>query len=188
MVGKFPDLGSIKARANSLRTQRPRKINVDVFFKPEKYLIRLPVEKIVADTKVSREGVERYKQKILNKEKVGPIIVIKHPNDELYAVLDGHHRYFAHLELDEKEIDCALAGDYSSVVFYMTKHGYFQPNKEITEHVRAPAHQFHLDLEKFLSDFLKDPSKLEKKLKIYANIINDKINRGQNRQTKKTSQ
>ena len=55
---------------------RGREINVDAFSNPEKYLVRLPVEKIIADTKVSREGVDKYKQKIKCGEKVAPIIEV----------------------------------------------------------------------------------------------------------------
>jgi hypothetical protein len=40
-----------------------------------------------------------YQKRIQNGEKIGPLIVVKHPNFDLYAVLDGHHRYYALLEL-----------------------------------------------------------------------------------------
>ena len=33
---------------------RKSEINIDVFANPEKYLVRLPIDKIVADTKVDR--------------------------------------------------------------------------------------------------------------------------------------
>jgi len=138
---------------------REREINVDVFANPEKYLIRLPIEKIIADSKVSPEGVERYKQKIKSGEKVAPIIVVKHPRFEVYAVLDGHHRYYAYLELGKKEVDCALAGDFSSVFFFMTEHGYFQPKAEVREELRRPVPLFHENFEEFLKNFLKEPNK-----------------------------
>lgn len=131
-------------------------INVDVFINPTKYTIRLPVKKIVADNKVSKQGIQVYKQKITNKEKTTPIIVVKHPVQDLYAVLDGHHRYYAYLELGKKEIDCALAGDYSTVIFYLTEHGYFQPSPEWTEEVRQPAIKLRQNLNKFLTDFVNN--------------------------------
>ncbi len=90
----------------------------------------MPIEKIVADTKVSHEAIELYKQKIKNGEKIAPLIVVKHPRLDLYAVLDGHHRYYTLLEMGKKMVDCAFAGDFSSVIFYLTEHGFFQPNPE----------------------------------------------------------
>ena len=141
-----------------LTKPREREINIDVFANPEKYLIRLPIEKIVADTKVSPEAIELYKQKIKNGEKIPPIIVVKHPKFEVYAVLDGHHRYYAYSELGKKEINCALAGNFSSVIFYMTKNGYFQPKPEAEEETQKP-NQFHENLQDFLQNFLKDPNK-----------------------------
>jgi hypothetical protein len=129
-------------------------INADVFFNPSKYIILLPIEKIVADTKFSQQGVNLYKQKILKNEKINPIIVVKHPRKDLYAVLDGHHRYYAFLETGKKEIECALAGDYSAVIFYLTQHGYLQPIPEFTENIRQPALRFHQNLKQFLAHFL----------------------------------
>ena len=38
-----------------------REVNVDVFLHPSKYLKRLPLQEIVADTRIYRNGVERYK-------------------------------------------------------------------------------------------------------------------------------
>ena len=153
---------SLRLRIMRLTRPRGREFNIDVFANPEKYLVRLPIEKIVADTKVSREAIEQYKKKIKNGEKIAPIIVVKHPRREVYAVLDGHHRYYAFLELGKKKVNCALAGDFSSVIFYMTEHGYFQPNPEVREELRKPALQFHKNLQEFLDDFLKTPNKSER--------------------------
>ena len=133
-------------------------INADVFLNPAKYSVRLPVEKIVADSKISREGIEIYKRKIQNHEKIPPIVVVKHPRKDLYAVLDGHHRYYAYRELGRKQITCALAGDYSSVIFYLTEHGYFQPSPEITEGIRHPAIRLHHNLKQFLTNFINGKS------------------------------
>jgi hypothetical protein len=129
-------------------------INADVFIHPNKYAVWLPLAKIVADSKVSRQGIELYKQKIAQNQKINPIIVVKHPRKDLYAVLDGHHRYYAYLELGRKELECALAGDYSSVIFYLTQHGYFQPSAEFTEGFRQPALRLHQNLKQFLANFL----------------------------------
>ncbi len=137
-----------------------REINIDVFTNPSKYLRILPLEKIVADTKVHRQGVERYKEKIANGENIPPIIVVKHPTKDVYAVLDGHHRYYAYVELGKKEVECALAGDFSSVIFYMTQHGWFQPYSGITAYIRVPALRFNENLKHFLSDFSKEPYRI----------------------------
>ncbi len=153
---------SLRSRIVRLIWHRERKINIDVFSNPEKYLICLPIEKIVADTKVSAEAIELYKQKIKNDEKIPPIIVVKHPRFEVYAVLDGHHRFYACLEMGRKEIECALAGDFSSVVFYLTEHGFFQPDLETKGEMRKPVLKLHENLQDFLQNFLKDPDKMKK--------------------------
>ena len=144
----------IKKDADNLLSNKGE-VNVDVFLNPEKYAICLPINKIVADSKVSKEGVEDYKQKIKNKEKIKPIIVVKHPNKDKYAVLDGHHRYYAYLELGKKEVNCALAGSYSNVIFYLTQNGYFQPSIEITNELRRPVKKLHKNLKEFLNNFLE---------------------------------
>ena len=108
-----------------------RKINIDVFVHPDKYLIQVSTEKIVADKKVQNQIVEYYKRKIRNGEDILPIVVIKNPGQELYAVLDGHHRYYAFFELGVKNVKCAFFGDFSGLLFYMVGHGFFQPTAKI---------------------------------------------------------
>ena len=141
-----------------MRPTRGQEINIDVFQNPEKYLVLVPIDEIVADTKVSREGVEGYKQKIKSGEKIAPIIVVKHPKFEKYAVLDGHHRYYAYLELGKKEVNCALAGDFSSVIYYMTEHGYFQPGAEVRKEIHKQVFQVHENIQEFLDNFSKEPN------------------------------
>ncbi|MDR0372508.1 MAG: ParB N-terminal domain-containing protein [Nitrososphaerota archaeon] len=129
-------------------------INADVFIDPAKYTVILPIEKLVADSKVTKQGIDIYKQKLRENQKINPIIVVKHPRRDVYAVLDGHHRYYAYLELGRREVKCALAGDYSSVIFYLTEHGYFQPSPEFTKGLRQPAVNLHHNLKQFLTNFL----------------------------------
>lgn len=150
-------MDSLRFTVVRLTRGRGREFNVDVFSNPEKHVVRLPIEKIVADSKVVREGVEGYKQRIKSGEKVGLIIVVKHPKFDVYAVLDGHHRYYALLELGNRVIDCALAGDFSSIVFYMTKHGFFQPSAEVRKEIHKQTLQFHQNLQEFLDSFSKNP-------------------------------
>ena len=153
---------SLRLRIMRLTGHRAREINIDVFANPEKYLLRLPIEKIVADTKVDPEAIEMYKKKIENGEKIAPLIVVKHPKFEVYAVLDGHHRYYALLESGKKEVDCALAGDFSSLMFYMAEQGYFQPKPQTKEENQKKIIHLHENVQDFLQNFLKDPNKLPK--------------------------
>ena len=143
--------------------ERRCRLNLDVFSNPEKHLICLPIDKIVSDNKVFPETVERYKRKLEYGETVDPVIVIKHPRYDVYAVLDGHHRYFAYLELGKKEVDCALAGDFSAVFFYLTDHGFFQPNPNAKE-LKKPELKLHDNIEEFLQNFLKDPAMGQKQV------------------------
>jgi hypothetical protein len=123
-----------------------KSVNFDVLFHPEQYSLTLPVEKIIADSKVSREGIEAYKKRILNKENIGPITVLKHPDRAVYVVLDGHHRFYACSELGKQDIICAIAGDSSRVLFYLTLRGSFQPNPLITCAIRNPLFTFKQNL------------------------------------------
>jgi hypothetical protein len=166
-------VNSIKRKITHLIWQKKPIINIDVFSNPEKYIICLPIGEIIADIKVSPKAIELYKQKIKNKEKIHPIIVVKHPKYTVYAVLDGHHRYYAYLEMGKKEIECALAGDFSTVVFYLTEQGFFQPNLETKGEMRKPILQLHENLQDFLQNFLKDPEK-QRNAKRESNILNDK--------------
>jgi hypothetical protein len=139
-----------------------RKINLDVFINPEKYKEKISVDKIVADPKISRIGVKRYRIILSKGKSLGTIIVIKHPREDIYAVLDGHHRFYAQLEYGIKEIECAVVGNFSSFMFYLTKDGWFQPSKEVTEYIRIPILKFREDLDDYLNEFLKDPKKVKK--------------------------
>jgi protein-tyrosine phosphatase len=121
-------------------TEMRRKLNIDVFVHPDKHLLCLSIEKIVSDTKVSRQIVELYKRKIVNGETLLAIVVLKNPGKDIYAVLDGHHRYYACLELGKKEITCAFAGDFSGLVFLMARYGFFQPATEIIEYTSLVFH------------------------------------------------
>jgi len=139
-----------------------RKLNLDVFINPDKYKQKISVYKIVVDPKVSRRGIKRYKLMVSKGKSLGTIIVIKHPRKDVYAVVDGHHRFYAQLEYGFKEVDCAVVGNFSSFMFYLTKDGWFQPSKEVTEYLRIPALRFKKDLEKYLNKFLKNPEKFKK--------------------------
>ena len=110
----------------------------DILINPEKYKEIIDVEKIVADSKVYPEGVERYKSKMERSEDIGTIVVVKHPKRNLYAVLDGHHRYWAVRYKGVKEMNCAVIPDFLGLLFLLIKEGVFQPTKEFTQYVRVP--------------------------------------------------
>ena len=75
----FEIIDSLRLRVTRLLRRRKREINIDVFANPEKYMVCLPIEKLVADTKVDPKAIDLYKKKIRNREKIAPLIVIKHP-------------------------------------------------------------------------------------------------------------
>jgi len=159
---------TVKDDALSLMDRRKKgerpQFSPDVLVNPRKYARPIAIDKIIADTKVSRDGVEYYKKKIEANESIEPIVVVKHPRLDVYAVLDGHHRYWACKELGKETVDCAVAEDYSSVIFYLTEHGYLQPSTETTKHLRLPAKKMHENLKQFLEDFL-DEEKIKQELK-----------------------
>jgi len=142
-----------------------RELNPEVFINPGKFKRRISIEKIVADPKVSHRGVKRYKEMLTEGKDLGTIIVIKHPREDVYAVIDGHHRFYAQLESGIKEIDCAIVGNFSSFMFHLTKNGWFQPSKEFTDNVRIPVLKFQEHLKEFLKEFLKNPDKFKKTFK-----------------------
>ena len=165
----------IKDDAKALRDrtrkgERPQ-FKPDVLINPRRYAKPISIEKIIADRKVSREGVEYYKKKIEANEPIDPIVVVKHPRLDVYAVLDGHHRYWACKELGRKTIDCAVAENYSSVIFYLTEHGYLQPSADSTEHLRLPAKKMHENLKQFLEDFLNEQTIKQEIEKRKADIV-----------------
>jgi hypothetical protein len=115
-----------------------RSVNFEIFRHPGNYMVWLPLTQIIADSKVSRQGIEHYKEMILRNEDTGPIILLKDPMNDLYVVLDGHHRYYAYQELGKEKISCAVVGDYSDVLFYLALNGRFQPHGLITDFLRHP--------------------------------------------------
>jgi hypothetical protein len=154
-----------------------KKFTLDIFLYPEKYSTPLPIDQIVADTKVDADGVTRYKEQLAAGKQLRPIVVVKHPRKDLYAVVDGHHRFFAQVEFGHKKIDCAVIQDFTGFMFYLTKDGWLQPHPAFTKHIRVPILEFHqkLDqsinrelrqnLKQFLADFNQNPEKLIEKLR-----------------------
>jgi hypothetical protein len=109
-----------------------------VYFNREKYKESIDIDKIVADKKVSPEGVKRYEAIIEAGKEVGIIVVVKHPNKKQYAVLDGHHKYWAGRNKNLKKMNCAVVIDLLGSLFYLTIKGYLQPPPEFTQYIRIP--------------------------------------------------
>ena len=117
---------------------------------PEKYAIDLLVDKIVSDENVDNEYARKLSE--LDVSKLTPIVVIKHPKKELYAVLDGHHRFKATQLRGMKKIKAVVIDDYVGLGFELTKQGVFQPSPEFTRYIRLPMKRFI----KYMQDFLLD--------------------------------
>jgi hypothetical protein len=133
------------------------------FFKiisnPDKYSTDLPLKKIIANNKVDKQGIQRITNNIKSGESIKSIVVVKHPEEEYFAVLDGHHRFWAFKELGIPTIKCAVVEDNIGLGFYLTKEGVFQPDPKITRYIRIPLKRFN----QYITDFLKAPEKLIKK-------------------------
>ena len=65
-------VGSLRLRVTRLLRRRELEINIDVFANPEKYLIRLPIEKLVADTKVDPEALDVQEEDSKRRENCAP--------------------------------------------------------------------------------------------------------------------
>ena len=118
---------------------------------PEKYAVDLPVDKIVCDENVDYEYVQKLAE-VMNASKLTPIVVIKHPDKELYAVLDGHHRFKAARIRGFSKIKAAVVDDYVGLGFEFTRQGVFQPSPEFTKYIRLPLKRFIEYMQHFLFD------------------------------------
>jgi hypothetical protein len=123
---------------------------------PDKYSIEVPIHKIVADNKVDENWIQNIIVHLKSGKTVKSIVVVKHPDKDYFAVLDGHHRYWAQKELDMKTIKCAVVEDFIGLGFYLTKEGVFQPNPKITKYIRIPIKRFN----QYIYEFIKNPEKL----------------------------
>lgn len=125
---------------------------------PKGWKTYVDVKKILADSKVYPEGVKMYEDMIRRGEDIGAITLIKHPKEDLYAVLDGHHRFHAYSKMGIERTNCIVVPDPVGFLFTLTKDGMLQPTEEFTKHVRVPFKK----LESFLYDFLNRPDELLK--------------------------
>jgi hypothetical protein len=129
---------------------------IRAFTFPEKFATNLPINKIVADGKIVEDGVSFFHEKIQTGYQPRPIIVIKHPKEDLYAVLDGHHRFWALKKNGVTEISSVVVDAYSNLQFELTKKGVFQPGPLLTKHVRIPFKKFAA----YMKEFLENPRQM----------------------------
>ena len=121
---------------------------IRAYTRPEKYAINLHVDKIVCDENVDDEYVQKLAE--IDVLKLAPIVVIKHPDKELYAVLDGHHRFKAARLRGLTKIKAAVVDDYVGLGFEFTRQGVFQPSQKFTKHVRLPLKRLIEYMQEFL--------------------------------------
>lgn len=126
------------------------------YFHPAKHAQEIPVELVVSDEKVDDDHVARIGEGGLDPGSMRPIVVIKHPKAEAYAVLDGHHRFHLVREMGCETVRAAVVDDYVGLGFFLTERGAFQPTPAFTKHVRVPLKRFVW----WMTAFLKDPTKV----------------------------
>jgi hypothetical protein len=132
---------------------------IRAYFDPDKHSVDLPIGLIVSDDKVDEDYVASIGEGGLDPATMRPIVVIKHPREEVYSVLDGHHRCRLVRDMGCDTIRAAVVDDYVGLGFFLTKKGVFQPTPEFTKHVRVPLKRFVAST----TEFLKDPLSLLKK-------------------------
>ncbi len=127
---------------------------------PNKYAEYISTKKIVADVKVDLDGIKRFIQKFESGEDLKAIVIIKHPKKDYYAVLDGHHRFWAQKILGYDRIKCAVIDDISGLGFHLTKNGIFQPNPNITKYIRIPLKRVY----SYITEFINEPEQIINKM------------------------
>ena len=125
---------------------------INAYTMPEKYAIELPLSEIVCDEKIDPDYVQHLMDKG-GEAPAKPIVVVKHPKKKSYAVLDGHHRFWAAKLSGEKTIRASVVDDYDGLLFELTKSGSLQPPPEFTKYVRVPIKLFIDNI----MEFLKNP-------------------------------
>jgi hypothetical protein len=125
---------------------------------PDKYAQHILTKKIIADSKVDFTGVNRIIEQIESGKKIKSIVTVKHPKKEYYAVLDGHHRFWAQKILGYNKISCAVIEDFFGLGFNLTKNGIFQPDPKITKYIRIPLKRIY----SYITEFITEPEKIIK--------------------------
>jgi len=127
---------------------------------PNKYSQYIFTKQIVADIKVDLDGVNRLIMLIESGKKIKAIVIVKHPKIDYYAVLDGHHRFWAQKILGYDKIKCAVIEDIFGIGFHLTKNGIFQPDPKITKHIRIPLKRIYT----YITEFINEPETIINKM------------------------
>lgn len=138
---------------------------------------KININQIVASPKVYRKGVEKFKEMIIRNEKIKPLVVIKHPEKDLYAVLDGHHRFYAFLESGITEIECSVI-KLPSFLFTATAKGWQQllvQFKEYPEKLLEASKKPFIKLKPYSARFEFDEKIPIKKRKDFIKWLNSSI-------------
>lgn len=125
---------------------------IRAYFDPESHAVEVPVHLILSDEKVDDGHVARLGGGIKDPSTMRPIVVIRHPRVEVYAVLDGHHRFCLVRNMGCPTIRAAVVDDYVGLGFHLTARGLFQPTPAFTKFVRVPIKRFVSWMTEFLSD------------------------------------
>jgi hypothetical protein len=125
---------------------------IRAYFDPNKHAQEIPVDMIVSDDKVDVDYLEKMKNDIPDPTEMKAIVVIKHPKEDAYTVLDGHHRFAMLRDTGCDTIRAAVVDDYLGLGFHLTKIGAFQPTPAFTKHIRVPLKRWIGQMELFLRD------------------------------------
>ena len=117
---------------------------------PDKHSREISIDRIVCDVKVYDGWVDELTNNCGHPSEFKAIVVVKHPKQDIYAVLDGHHRFQAAKRTGMTTIKAAVVDDYIGLGFHLTKHGTFQPPPEVTKYIRVPIKRFTTFMERFL--------------------------------------
>ena len=119
---------------------------------PDKHARELPIDRIVCDDKVDEGWVNELTNNCGHPSELKAIVVVKHPKQDIYTVLDGHHRFEVARRSGQTTIRAAVVDDYIGLGFHLTKHGTFQPPPEFTKFIRVPIKRFTIFMERFLKN------------------------------------
>lgn len=121
---------------------------------PDDYTRWVRMDEIECDSVVHIPKVRKFIELLKEGKRFPPIQAIRHPlypEVRKYAVLNGHHRYFAYKALGRKRIQViVIEGGTYGVLYELTKRGVFQVNDKYQAFIRNPVEKW------FRKRFIKD--------------------------------